>query len=82
MENPFDLRRQNNPQGVIDDLLKQITRQCVGLRDAGVEVDRLKALLTEANIDFNKPLESKQRGRKKKIVIEVLEDNFQLEMEE
>src|SRR5438046_9621675 len=41
-ENAFEKRRRSDPQGVIDDLLKQITRQAREIHDRGLEIERLK----------------------------------------
>lgn len=38
MINPFDERRQRDPQGVIDDLLGQITRQAVAIYEKNVKL--------------------------------------------
>jgi len=41
-ENPFDTRRKEDPQGVIDDLLKQSTRQAGSIHRLREEVKELR----------------------------------------
>ena len=66
-DNPFDIRRKLDPQGVIDDLLKQISRQAKGIFDLNNQLTHLQAFLTEVGVDYTAPLpEKKKRGRTKK----------------
>jgi hypothetical protein len=41
-KNPFDTRRQEDPQGVIDDLLKQTSKQAKRIHDLSEEVKGLR----------------------------------------
>lgn len=67
-ENPFDVRRMSDPQGLIDDLVGQTSRQCKAIGDLMKEIDRLKILLTEAGIDPGKAPEPKKTRKKKEKV--------------
>lgn len=40
-DNPFDIRRQEDPQGVIDDLLKQSRRQAKSIYERGLQIQEL-----------------------------------------
>ena len=67
MENPFNIRRISDPQGVIDDLVGQTTRQAVGIRTLEKEIERLKTLLADNNMDCNaEPLPKKGKKISKK----------------
>ena len=48
-ENPFDKRREENPQGVIDDLLEQSKRQSKTIRQAHKWIDEVDALRLDEN---------------------------------
>jgi hypothetical protein len=41
-KNPFDTRRQEDPQGVIDDLLKQSSKQAGKIHSLSEEVKELR----------------------------------------
>ncbi len=49
MENPFDSRRINDPQGLIDDLVSQTTRQAQAIRALNLEVKSLKETIEKQN---------------------------------
>jgi len=45
---PFDVRRHKDPQGLIDDLVQQTTRQARAIYDLGQEIARLKKAIEAA----------------------------------
>jgi hypothetical protein len=45
----FEDRRKVNPQGVIDDLISQTTRQAVAIHSLTAEVERLRESLEKEN---------------------------------
>ena len=49
LENPFDIRRINDPQGVIDDLIAQTTRQAQSIRSLNLEIEELKKTIEKQN---------------------------------
>ena len=49
LENPFDSRRINDPQGLIDDLVSQTTRQAQAIRALNLEVKSLKETIEKQN---------------------------------
>ena len=66
MSDTFTERRTANPQGVIDDLIKQTSLQAKAIHDLNKDIARLTEMLTVAGIDSTKPPEPKPKGRKKK----------------
>lgn len=54
MENPFDSRRINDPQGLIDDLVSQTTRQAQAIRALNLEIKSLKETIEKQNKKENK----------------------------
>lgn len=44
----FEERRLSDPQGLIDDLVGQTTRQAVAISEKNTEIDRLRAVQAEA----------------------------------
>ncbi len=63
MENPFDLRRIGDPQGVIDDLIGQISRQAASIYEQSLLIEKCKALIPPE--EFNKLIPKK--GKKKHV---------------
>lgn len=61
--NPFDTRRQVDPQGLIDDLVAQTTRQAQAINALNKEIENFKALLDQNNIPI--PAEPVKKGKKK-----------------
>ncbi|RDJ35421.1 MAG: hypothetical protein DWQ19_11435 [Crenarchaeota archaeon] len=57
----FEERCQNNPQGVIDDLVKQTTRQAKAIHDQNKEIERLNGEIENLNkIIEGKPVRKKR----------------------
>jgi chromosome segregation ATPase len=54
MENPFEVSRGVNPQGVIDCLLGQTTRQAKAIHEANEQIGALKNQLQHAEMDKRK----------------------------
>lgn len=51
MNTAFEDRRQNDPQGLIDDLVKQTTKQAKSIHDLTKEVESLKKELEKLKKD-------------------------------
>ena len=60
----FEERRNSNPQGVIDDLVAQTTRQATEIAAIRIEITRLSSLLELAGIDPTAPTPKKTRRKK------------------
>ena len=66
MLSSFDTRRQADPQGVINDLIGQTTRQAAAINLLAKENERLKEIFEKSGLEF--PVEKPKRTRKKKEV--------------
>lgn len=61
MDNPFDIRRQENPQGVIVDLLKQSKRQAKTIYEKSLEIKELGKVI----IKLTKELDNQKKKNEK-----------------
>jgi hypothetical protein len=65
MNEVWENRCANDPQGVIKDLVAQTTRQAKAINELTLEKERLTGLLVAAGIDITKQPEPKKTKKKK-----------------